>query len=208
MTSRETIALPPPEGSASEPLQQLLMQRRSIRSFRPAPLSLTQLGQLLWAAQGITHSEGLRTAPSAGALYPLELYAVVGAVDGLKPGIYHYHPGEHRLSKVADGDRREELARAAHGQSWIARAAVVIAFGAIYERTTRKYGERGVRYVHMEVGYAGENVHLQASALGLGTTVVGAYDDDEVAAVLGLPANTQPLALMPVGHPEGGAGEH
>lgn len=181
------------------------MQRRSVRSFSPAALSLTQLGQLLWAAQGITHSEGLRTAPSAGALYPLELYAVVGAIDGLKPGIYHYQAGEHRLSKVADGDRREELARAAHGQSWIAGAPVVIAFSAIYERTTRKYGERGVRYVHMEVGYAGENLHLQASALGLGTTVVGAYDDDEVAAVLGVPADTRPLALMPVGYP---AGEH
>jgi len=206
MTSRETIALPSPGGSASEPLQQLLMQRRSVRSFSPAALSLTQLGQLLWAAQGITHSEGLRTAPSAGALYPLELYAVVGAIDGLKPGIYHYQAGEHRLSKVADGDRREELARAAHGQSWIAGAPVVIAFSAIYERTTRKYGERGVRYVHMEVGYAGENLHLQASALGLGTTVVGAYDDDEVAAVLGVPADTRPLALMPVGYPAGEAG--
>ena len=206
MTSRETIGLPSPGGSASEPLEQLLMQRRSVRSFSPAALSLTQLGQLLWAAQGITHSEGLRTAPSAGALYPLELYAVVGAIDGLKPGIYHYQAGEHRLSKVADGDRREELARAAHGQSWIAGAPVVIAFSAIYERTTRKYGERGVRYVHMEVGYAGENLHLQASALGLGTTVVGAYDDDEVAAVLGVPADTRPLALMPVGYPAGEAG--
>lgn len=190
-----------------EPLQQLLMQRRSVRSFRPAALSQAQLGRLLWAAQGVTHSEGLRTAPSAGALYPLELYAVVGTVDGLKPGIYHYRPDGHRMTRMADGDRREELARAAHGQSWIAAAAVVIAFGAIYERTTRKYGERGLRYVHMEVGYAGENLHLQASALGLATTVVGAFDDDEVAAVLGLPADTKPLALMPVGYPEDDAGE-
>jgi SagB-type dehydrogenase family enzyme len=206
MSSPETISLPSPAGSAAEPLQQLLMERRSVRSFSAASLSLPQLGQLLWAAQGITHPEGLRTAPSAGALYPLELYAVVGAVDGLKPGIYHYQPDGHRLKKVVDGDQREKLARASHGQSWIAMAAVVIAFGAIYERTTRKYGERGVRYVHMEVGYAGENLHLQVSALGLGTTVVGAFDDDAVAEVLGLPASTQPLALMPVGYPDDGGG--
>jgi SagB-type dehydrogenase family enzyme len=205
MKSPEMIALPAPAGSATEPLHQLMMQRRSVRSFGAAPLSLAQLGQLLWAAQGITHPEGLRTAPSAGALYPLELYAVVGAVDGLKPGVYHYRPDEHQLSKVADGDRREPLARAALGQSWIAEAAVVIAFAAIFERTTRKYGERGVRYVHMEVGYAGQNLHLQASALGLGTTVVGAFDDDEVSAVLGLPERTQPLTLMPVGYPAGDA---
>jgi SagB-type dehydrogenase family enzyme len=201
MTSPGTISLPSPAGAVTEPLPRLLMQRRSVRSFSPAPLSVAQVGQLLWAAQGITHSEGLRTAPSAGALYPLELYAVVGAVDGLTPGIYHYRPDGHRIIKMVDGDRRGELARAAHGQSWLAEAAVVIAFGAIYERTTHKYGERGVRYVHMEVGYAGENLHLQASALGLGTTVVGAFDDDTVSSVLGLPASTRPLALMPVGYP-------
>jgi len=204
MKTSATVSLPSPAASADAPLQRLLMQRRSVRSFSNASLSLAQLGHLLWAAQGITHSEGLRAAPSAGALYPLELYAVVGAVEGLKPGVYHYRPGEHQLINVADGDRRKDLVRAAHGQSWIAEAAVVIAFGAIYERTTRKYGERGVRYVHMEVGYAGENVHLQASASGLGTTVVGAFDDEDVAAVLGLPAGTEPLALMPVGYPDGG----
>lgn len=206
MKSLEMIALPSPAGSATEPLNQLVMQRRSVRSFGAAPLSLAQLGQLLWAAQGITHQEGLRTVPSAGALYPLELYVVVGAVDGLKAGVYHYRPDGHQLSKIAEGDRRQPLARAALGQSWIAEAAVVIAIAAIFERTTRKYGERGVRYVHMEVGHAGQNLHLQASALGLGTTVVGAFDDDEVAAVLGLPERTQPLTLMPVGYPAGDAG--
>ncbi|NIR60377.1 MAG: SagB/ThcOx family dehydrogenase [Gammaproteobacteria bacterium] len=191
--------LPEPRLAGAHPLERLLAQRRCVRSFANAALSLAELGQLLWAAQGITDPEGLRTAPSAGALYPLELYSVVGAVDGLEAGIYRYRPEGHQLKQTAAGDRRGPLARAALGQSWLGDAAVVIALAAVLERTSRKYGRRAERYVPMEVGHAGQNLFLQAEALDLAAAVVGAFDDGEVATVLGLPAGAQPLSLMPVG---------
>lgn len=195
----ESLDLPPPRSTGAAPLEQLLEQRRSVRSFAGTPLRLTELGQLLWAAQGITHPDGLRTAPSAGALYPLELYVVAGVVDGLEAGVYHYQPGNHRLARIAAGDRRGPLTRAALGQSWMRDAAAVIVLSAVFERTSWKYGRRAKRYVHMEVGHAGQNLFLQAGALGLGTVVVGAFDDDEVADLLDLPAGSAPLSLMPVG---------
>lgn len=197
--SPPSIELPPPRLSGAVSLEEVLAQRRSVRSYAEAPLSLEELGQLLWAGQGVTHRRGLRTAPSAGALYPLELYAVVGSLEGLEAGIYHYRPGGHSLTKVADGDRRRSLARAALHQSWVKEASVVIVFAAVVERTRRKYGRRAERYVHMEVGHAGQNLFLQAEALGLATVVVGAFKDDDVSAVLGLPARTRPLSLMPIG---------
>jgi SagB-type dehydrogenase family enzyme len=183
----------------AQQFEELLQQRRSVRTFGKTPLNLTELGQLLWAAQGISHPQGLRTTPSAGALYPLELYVVAGEVEGLPSAVYHYLPEGHRLLKTAPGDRRKELARAALDQSWLCDAAVVVVFTAIYERTTCKYGERGVRYVHMEVGHAAQNLFLQAEAQALGSVVVGAFQDDEVSKVLELPTDTQPLILMPVG---------
>jgi SagB-type dehydrogenase family enzyme len=197
------IPLPAPSAGGDRSLEQLLEQRRSVRDFIAAPLSLREAGQLLWAAQGISDPHGLRTAPSAGALYPLELYLVAGAVDDLSPGLYHYEPEGHRLVQTAGGDRRGPLAKAALGQSWLADAAAVVAFAGILERTSRKYGARAERYVHIEVGHAAENLFLQAQALGLGTVVVGAFDDDAVAEVLQLPAATRPYLLMPVGHPGG-----
>ena len=197
--SSEYISLPKPTKTSERSLEQLLEQRRSVRAFRKAPLRLAEVGQLLWAAQGISDPRGFRTAPSAGALYPLELYVVAGAVDGLPPAVYHYHPKGHRLVETSDGDRRQALARAALGQSWVRDAAAVVVFAAIFKRTTRKYGNRGVRYVHMEVGHAAQNLFLQAEALGLGTVVVGAFDDEEVNTTLQLPSNMQPLMLMPVG---------
>ena len=196
----EYISLPPTTvATDGQPLERLLQQRRSVRTFGKAPLSLAEVGQLLWAAQGISHPQGLRTAPSAGALYPLELYVVAGEVKGLPPAVYRYLPEGHRLVETAPGDRRQALARAALNQSWLSDAAVVVVFTAIYARTTRKYGKRGIRYVHMEVGHAAQNLLLQAKAQALGSVVVGAFRDDEVSKVLGLPADTQPLTLMPVG---------
>lgn len=197
--SAPSIELPSPRVSGSVSVEEALTQRRSIRSYADAPLGLGELGQLLWAAQGITHRQELRTAPSAGALYPLELFAVVGSVEGLGAGVYHYRPEGHSLTKVADGDRREPLVSAALHQSWIAEAGVVIVLAAVFERTRRKYGPRAERYVHMEVGHAGQNLFLQAEALGLATVVVGAFDDEQVTAVLGLPAQARPMSLMPVG---------
>ena len=195
----ENVALPEPSVTGSTSLEQLLVQRRSIRDYQTTALELAEIGQLLWAAQGITHLQGLRTAPSAGALYPLELYVVAGHIEGLAQGLYHYEPGYHRLMKTSDGDLREALARAALSQGWIKHASAVIVFTADYKRTTRKYGKRGKRYVHMEAGHAAQNLFLQSESLDLATVVVGAFNDDEVTRVLRLPAKTQPLLLMPVG---------
>jgi SagB-type dehydrogenase family enzyme len=156
---------------------------------------------MLWAAQGIIDPEGKRTAPSAGALYPLEVFLVVGTAGDLPAGVYRYRPQAHELVCIAEGDRRAKLAAAALEQEWLAEAPVTIAFAAVYERTARKYRQRAERYVHMEVGHAAQNVHLQAAALDLGTVVVGAFDDAEVKQVLALADNEQPVCLMPVGKP-------
>jgi SagB-type dehydrogenase family enzyme len=156
---------------------------------------------MVWAAQGTTRPEGYRTAPSAGALYPLDLYLLAGAVTGLSPGVYLYHPRQHELESIAPGDRRRELSDAALTQGWISKAAAVIVLAAVFRRTTMKYGERGHRYVHMEAGHAGQNVYLQATLLGLGTTTVGAFHDERVKTVLELPEEAQPLCLLPIGFP-------
>ena len=197
--SRETIMLPQPAHAADKSLEELLRQRRSVRDYQAAALQLSDISQLLWAAQGITHPKGFRTAPSAGALYPLELYVVAGNVNDLAAGVYHYQADGHRLARMQSGDQRKPLAQAALAQTWVRDAAAVVVFAAVYDRTTRKYGQRGVRYVHMEVGHAAQNLFLQAEALGLATVVVGAFRDDELAGVLQLPAEVRPLLLMPVG---------
>lgn len=193
------ISLPEPKPIRSCDLNHALQFRRSFRDFRGGAISLAEAGRLLWAAQGITSLGGFRTAPSAGALYPLETYLVVGEVEDLAPGVYRYRPEKHALVKVAEGDKRRALAQAALGQMWMARASAIIAFSAVPRRTTSRYGERGRRYIYMEVGHAGQNVSLEAVALGLGTVVVAAFDDAAVKEVLGLPENEEPLYLMPVG---------
>ncbi|WP_455208021.1 SagB/ThcOx family dehydrogenase [Kaarinaea lacus] len=196
----DSISLPAPEITGGKALQQLLQQRRSVREYKNKKLALSQIGQLSWAAQGITHAQGFRTAPSAGALYPLEIYVVAINVEGLAPGIYHYQSKQHHLTVVREGEFSKALARAAYGQTWIRQAGAVFVIAAEYEKTTVKYGKRGERYVHIEVGHAAENLFLQAEALDLGTVVVGAFYDDEVTDVLQLSADVRPLLLMPVGH--------
>jgi SagB-type dehydrogenase family enzyme len=195
----EPIALPAPKLDGDLSLEAAIQARRSVREYDDAPLSLAELGQLLWSAQGITSPNGFRSAPSAGALYPLETYIAVGNVAELSPGIYHYAPAPHTLRLVATGDRLAEVTAAALFQRWIADSAVVIALAAVYRRTTRRYGERGIRYVHMEAGHAAQNIYLQAVALGLGTVVVGAFQDEATRAVLALPEDQEPLYLIPVG---------
>jgi len=195
----ELISLPKPDVKGKMPLEKTIRQRRSLREYAPGPLTLDQVSQLLWAAEGVTHPEGLRAAPSAGALYPLEVYLVAGEVEGLEPGVYRYLPRGHDLEPVVAGDRRSRLSKAALGQDCVRNAPAVIAFTAIYERTTKKYGERGIRYVHMDLGFAAENVYLQAVPLGLGTVMVGAFHDDQVREVLGASEEEHPLALLPVG---------
>ena len=187
--------------SSARSLESVLQVRRSVREYSRKPLTQDELAQLLWAAQGVTGPEGLRTAPSAGALYPLEVDVVIGDVDGLPSAIYRYKPDRHELVLTREGDRRRELSAAALGQDCVEAGAAIIALTGVYERTTAKYGERGIRYVHMEVGHAAQNVCLQAAALGLGAVVVGAFEDGRVKRVLGLAHDEEPLSLLPVGRP-------
>lgn len=195
----EVIKLPEPQYDSELSLERSLLNRRSIRSYSGQPLTLQETSQLLWAAQGITDPGGFRTSPSAGALYPLELYIVAGDVEGLLPGVYRYQPDGHQLVKTLDGDKRAELASAALEQSCVEEGAADFVFTTVYERTTGKYGERGIRYVHMEVGHAAQNLCLQATALGLGAVTIGAFHDKEVSQLLNLPTNEQPLYIIPVG---------
>ena len=197
--SQKGISLPDPHFDSETSIEKSLFERRSVRQYKDKALTLGDLSQLLWAAQGVTSRRGYRTAPSAGALYPLEIYIAAGKVSDLTPGIYKYEPDEHKLVKTCEGDRRRDLWHAALEQSPIKNAPVVLVFCAIYERTTRKYGERGIRYVHMEVGHAAQNVCLQAISLGLGTVVIGAFNDKEVKRVLKLEADEWPLCIMPAG---------
>lgn len=195
------ITLPAPVVDSSFSLEKSLTQRRSIRKFSPEALALSDVAQLLWAAQGITHSARFRTAPSAGALYPLELYLVAGMVDTINPGIYHYQPHPHTLSLHSDGEFRDQLTRASLGQRAIQGAPAVFVIAAVYERTTEKYGKRGIQYVHLDAGHAAQNICLQATALELGTVPIGAFNDDEVALTLHLERDQKPLYILPVGVP-------
>ena len=202
--SNQVVELPPPRLDGPMSLEEAIANRRSIRRYTDEPLTLQDLSQLLWAAQGITDPErGFRAAPSAGATYPLELYVVVGAggVVGLPAGIYHYDPHEHAISLWLEGDLRDQLCEAALGQEWVREAPISIVIAAAFERTTSRYGERGIRYVYLEAGHAAENVYLQAVALGLGTVAVGAFYDSMVEEVLALPEDQDPIYIMPVGHP-------
>ncbi|MEW6007099.1 MAG: SagB/ThcOx family dehydrogenase [bacterium] len=178
------------------------MKRRSIREYKNEPISLSEISQLLWATQGVTDKRGFRTAPSAGALYPLEVYVVVGLAKELGPGVYKYIPQAHRLIRISKIDRRKELCSVALSQSWVKDAPCVFVVSAIYERTTGKYGERGIRYVHIEAGHAVQNLHLQAITLGLGSVSIGAFYDEEVKGVIGMENMEQPLYIVPVGRPK------
>lgn len=188
--------LPPPMHSSEVSLEQALTSRRSVREYSDQALTPIEIGQLLWAAQGITNEQGYRTAPSAGALYPLELYLLTGE------GVFHYEPARHSLSATNQGDAREAVFRAALEQEPVRRAPAVFVVAAVYSRTVQKYGEeRSPRYVQMEAGHAAQNLLLEAAALGLGAVPIGAFGDLEVQEALGLPADHQPLYLIPVGHP-------
>jgi len=197
----EQVSLPDPVLDGSLSLEQALLQRRSVRSYADRPLTLELVSQLLWSAQGITDARrGLRTAPSAGATYPLELLLVVGDVEGLDAGIYRYKPRDHVLTSIRSGDVRPDLARGALGQAFIGQAPVSIVFTGVHGRTARRYGDRAERYVAMEAGHAAQNVYLQAVALELGTVVVGAFRDRQVVDLLQLDTAEMPLYIMPVGH--------
>jgi SagB-type dehydrogenase family enzyme len=193
-SSDQEVRLPPPQEKGPLALEEALAARRSVRSFRGTALTPEQLGQLLWSAQGISDpARGFRTAPSAGALYPLEVYAVTAE------GVFQYVPMHHAIRKVKGGDLRGELAAAALGQRCVVEAPMAIVITGVYGRTVRKYGERARRYVDLEAGCVAENVFLQATALGLGSVAVGGFEDRKVREVLGCAAEEEPILIIPVG---------
>ncbi len=192
---RAVIDLPKPDLKGSFPLQSALERRESVRSFRDRPLRVEEISQLLWAAQGRTRNGAGRTAPSAGALYPLEVYVAT------PEALYRYLSQTHRMEQIMDGNPIPELASAAFGQSCVSEAPAVIVITARIETTRRRYATRAERYVHMEAGHAAQNVHLQAVALGLGSVAVGAFKDDAAARALRLGKDESPIYLIPVGEP-------
>ncbi len=197
MANDKEIILPQPITKGKVSLEEAISKRRSQREFQRKDLSLEQIGQLLWAAQGITVNRGsfnFRAAPSAGALYPLELYALT------KDGLYHYISEGHKLENLSDKDLRGGLTDAVLGQRSVASGALDIVICAVYERVTSKYGQRGVRYVHIEAGHAAQNIHLQAVVLDLGSVPIGAFNDDAVKKCLSLPAACEPLYIISIGY--------
>lgn len=203
------IKLPAPRLDGTVSLEKAIQGRRSVRGYSGEALTLAEAAQLLWAAYGITKPVadgpafirgGLRAAPSAGALYPLEVYLVAGKVTGLAPGIYRYVSEKHELARIEAGDRRDALCQAALGQAWIREAPASLVFSAVFERTTKKYGERGrERYIWMDAGFAGENVYLQAQALGMGCCIAGAFVDDKVKQAVNMANDEVPVCILGVG---------
>jgi len=204
MSQHTQIYLPPPSQKGSMSLEEAIDRRRSTRDFSPQAVSQSQLSQILWSAQGTTETRRQhRAVPSAGATYPLEIFVVCGAnsLEGMEEGIYHYDIKTHSLTLHHKGDVRSEMAAAALEQEFIYKAPLDIVICAVYERTLRRYGNRGKRYAHMEAGHAGQNINLQATVLGLGTVVVGAFNDKLVREALRLDEQYRPLYIMPVGRP-------
>ncbi|MEM1913364.1 MAG: SagB/ThcOx family dehydrogenase [Thermofilaceae archaeon] len=207
----EEVLLPLPRVKAEMRVEEALLHRKSIREWRDEPLDVEDLALLLWAAQGVTEHAGWdwyrRTAPSAGATYPLEVYVVIGekgvrsGSGYLEAGVYRYNPFRHSLTLVRRGDARRELWEASWRQDWVRDAPVSIVICAVYERTTSRYGERGVRYVILEAGHVGQNIYLMATALNLGTVAIGAFDDAAVARAISARAGEAPLYVYPVGVP-------
>lgn len=195
-----TIVLPQPRLQGPVSLEEALLRRRSARSYAALPVTLEDASQLLWAAQGVTDgARGYRSAPSAGALYPLEVYLVAERVTGLRTGVYRYVPRTHALAAVSAIGVRSELHRAALSQAAVGAAPAALVVAGVFERTTVKYGERGRQYVYLEAGHAAQNVLLQAVALGLGAVVIGAFDDAAVQRAVGARADERPIYVIPFG---------
>jgi SagB-type dehydrogenase family enzyme len=196
-TGRQKMKLPQPRLKSNVSLEEVLNSRRSIRSYKKEPLTLDEVSQLLWAAQGKTVGWGGRTAPSAGAIYPLTIYLVAGEVKDLSKGVYRYLPDSHELEKVSGQDPRKELAQAAWNQEYIQNAPIDIIVAANYDKMIKRYGKRGVRYVDNEVGHVGQNIQLQGEALGLGSVIIGAFDDSQVRSILKIKEDI--VYIIPVG---------
>jgi SagB-type dehydrogenase family enzyme len=183
------IELPAFEPAREMGLDKTLRQRKSIRDFQAGPISMGQLAYLLWASTGIQRVEDgyeFRTAPSAGALYPIETYVIVNNVKSLEPGAYHYAIRSHQLEQLEQRDLRRQIAAAALGQGMCATAAAVFIWSAVFERCKWKYGQRAYRYIYLDAGHIAENLALAAVSLNLGTCEIGALYDDHVNAIIGI----------------------
>ncbi|MGD1055014.1 MAG: SagB/ThcOx family dehydrogenase [Nitrososphaerales archaeon] len=202
MLESASVVLPKPQVLGHMSVEEAIWKRRSVRKYHQKPLTLVQLSQILWAAQGITDTEGgHRAAPSPGAKYTLELYVFTkeGGISNLPAGVYHYDPASHSVTRIKMGDHTSPLQTAAGGQEQIGQAAAILAVTAVFGRATAKYGKRGIQYAMQESGCAAENIHIESVALGLGTVIVGAFDDDQVSQLIGITKDEKPLLLMPLG---------
>ncbi len=195
----KVIKLPEPRHDSEISLEESLLNRRSIRSYSDEPVTLQEVSQLLWAAQGITDDTGHRTAPSAVAIYPLSIFVVAGNVPEIMTGVYIYIPEEHSIERIIDGDIRNELADAAMGQASVRQGATSFVITVDYGKMITRFGDKGERFGTLEAGHAAQNLCLQATALDLGLVTAGAIYDDRVANVLDLPQNLTPLYVIPVG---------
>lgn len=194
------VKLPQPEYKGKLSVEEALYLRRSTRSYSADPLTLKEAGQILWAACGLNFdgiSGATRTAPSAGATYSIELYLVAGSIEGLEPGVYRYDRDRHALELLRAGDVRAELSEASRNQKCVLEAPAIIVLISTTSLTTVRYGERGMQYIFLDAGHIGENIHLEAESLGLGTVAVGAFSEERVAKILGVTGT--PVYLMPVG---------
>lgn len=200
------ITLPEPSLKGTVTVEEALEARRTHRSFMSRPVPLGQFSQILWAAYGVTaqvSGHHLKTTPSAGALYPIEIYAVVGegGVESLPPAVYRYCPEKHSIGRIREGDVRSAVAEASFRQMWMAKAPAMVVITGQYGRSTAKYGRRGITYTHIEAGHVGQNIFLQTEALGLKAGIVGAFNNEEIIDVSGIAASHDPLLIMPVGFP-------
>jgi len=196
------IQLPEPRHQGAVSVEAALWARHSTRTFTHDSIALADLGQLLWAAQGVNRPNSHRTAPSAMATYPLELYVVASRVRGLPAGIYHYTPATHEIERLAAGDRLPELVSDAARAAWIGDAAAVVVFAGAFDRAATRMRDHAERWIAIEVGAAAQNLGLEAAALGLGATFVGSAQDSAVVRIVGLPQGQRPMGIMPVGRPQ------
>ncbi|MDZ7798180.1 MAG: SagB/ThcOx family dehydrogenase [Patescibacteria group bacterium] len=197
LSNKETIKLPEPRKDSEVSLEAAINKRSSVREYSDQEISLKDLSQILWAANG-TNEKGSRTAPSAGALYPIELY-VVGKFENYAAGIYHYQTPNHTLEKIKEGDFLSELSEISLDQQWIRKAPLNIVVTGVVSRTAEKYRERAEQYVALEAGPVGQNIYLQVSALNLGTVSVGALHDDQMSDFLDFEPSQKAYYIFPIG---------
>ncbi len=198
--------LPKPSFTGNMPVEAAIVAKKTARNFGSTPLTLGQVSQLLWSANGNTSGDATtgataKVTPSAGALYPLEIFLITGndTVTGLTAGVYKYDPVGNSLETISSGDSRASVAQAALSQMWLARAPALIVIAADFGRTTSKYGPRGTQYVFMEAGNSNQNIYLQATALGLRVGTVGAFHDNLVMEAIKLPKGISPILIVAVG---------